>query len=88
MLIKTIIIFLVLFPFQTFSQEGEGESTSEVSIGSSGIDLAPIEELATPTEESKPQEAAPAPSEPQPEATTPPPPQEAPPSEPPPQPAQ
>jgi hypothetical protein len=49
-----ILVFFLIFPFITNSQEEWGqETTNEVPIGSSGIDLAPEEEVSTPTEPQK-----------------------------------
>lgn len=50
MLRKKILILSFLIPITVFSQEMGQESAPEIPIGSSGIDLAPEEEISTPTE--------------------------------------
>ncbi len=50
-MVRKIILILSLFlPLLVFSQEDfDEESAQEIPIGSSGIDLAPEEEISTPT---------------------------------------
>ena len=47
--VKKILILFLLIPLCTFPQETEQEAAKEVEIGSSGISLAPEEEITTPT---------------------------------------
>jgi hypothetical protein len=50
MLKKKLLIFSLLLPLYSYPQDMETEVTPDVQIGSSGIDLAPEEEISTPTE--------------------------------------
>ena len=50
MLRKKILIFSLLLPLYAYPQESDQEAIPDVQIGSSGIDLAPEEEISTPTE--------------------------------------
>ena len=50
MLRKKLLIFSLLLPLYAYPQESDQEAIPDVQIGSSGIDLAPEEEISTPTE--------------------------------------
>jgi hypothetical protein len=53
MIRKLILILSLFLPLLVLSQDyDEDESGQEIPIGSSGIDLAPVEEISTPTEPS------------------------------------